>query len=482
MFGRWGSRLVFICAYSCAHEPSINAHSPGETRPGRTKLSVLTPNKTPTVPPPQEVDWDSCGIGDTVEVLNHDVDLSVTLEPPHLSGSGKLRLRARGEGAQVTLDTRGLSVTSAALLGRAVQFKQTAEFVCIALNEPFTSGTELELELVWTVPLEAGKMPRFSATQMWAGYRASAWMPTLQDPAQRATLDLRISADSTLKVAGSGRRLEAVSAAEGQTTHHFVLERPTPPFLYAFVVGQFSEAELRKDGVTFRAFGPAAQDPALALQVTAEAHRLFATRLGIPMPADEYVQVFVDDPEAAQEAAGLAFVGVDSLKDLKQNPSGEWIFSHELAHQWFGWLAPCADFRDFWLNEGFATFLVGVVKEQRWGASAYAKEVELWRTRSQAVHEQGRDAPVSLARAGTVGGRLSEADLQARGVTYSRGALVLHKLRSELGEGVFWRGAAAYLRSGSGTSEGLRQALERESGRSLQAFFERWVYASAHDL
>jgi aminopeptidase N len=79
----------------------------------------------------------------------------------------------------------------------------------------------------------------------------------------------------------------------------------------------------------------------------------------------------------------------------------------------------------------------------------------------------------------------ADDELQARGVTYARGALVLHKLRDELGETAFWQGIRLYVKNMAGKgarSEDLRYALEQASGRALKDFFAKWVYASAPDL
>jgi aminopeptidase N len=147
---------------------------------------------------------------------------------------------------------------------------------------------------------------------------------------------------------------------------------------------------------------------------------------------------------------------------------------------------PCADFADFWLNEGFATFLVAAVKEERWGRPAYDRELGLWRKRSARVHAEGHDAPLSLSPPGAPPRPPpKESELQPRGVTYSRGALVLHKLRGELGDTVFWDGLRRYVKDRAGKSarsEDLRVALEAASGHDLRPFFATWVYASAPDL
>ena len=213
--------------------------------------------------------------------------------------------------------------------------------------------------------------------------------------------------------------------------------------------------------------------------------RFLVERTGRRPPGREYVQVFVDG-DAAQEAAGMALLAASSLDDARSDPQDDWIFSHELAHQWFGWLIPCADFHDFWLNEGMATFLVAATKEARWGRAAYDQEIAHWRTRSAKAHADGRDAPLSPHAPGVpLLAPPRDTELPVRGITYYRGALALDKLRHELGDPIFWSGMRRYVRTQAGQNtrtEQLRAAFETASGRDLEPFFSRWIYTPAPDL
>jgi aminopeptidase N len=67
--------------------------------------------------------------------------------------------------------------------------------------------------------------------------------------------------------------------------------------------------------------------------------------------------------------------------------------------------------------------------------------------------------------------------------SYQKGAWVLHMLRSSLGDDVFFRGIRGYYNAHmnrTATTEDLRAALEKVSGKDLSAFFKRWVYDSGH--
>ena len=65
--------------------------------------------------------------------------------------------------------------------------------------------------------------------------------------------------------------------------------------------------------------------------------------------------------------------------------------------------------------------------------------------------------------------------------TYDGGAVIVHALRLELGDEVFFPLLQRWLADNAGTSQstGAFVALaEEESGRDLATFFEDWLYAT----
>ena len=66
---------------------------------------------------------------------------------------------------------------------------------------------------------------------------------------------------------------------------------------------------------------------------------------------------------------------------------------------------------------------------------------------------------------------------------YQKGAWVLHMLRMSLGDDVFFRGIRDYYhahKDATASTEDLRAALEKASGKNLKDFFQRWVYGVGH--
>jgi aminopeptidase N len=68
-----------------------------------------------------------------------------------------------------------------------------------------------------------------------------------------------------------------------------------------------------------------------------------------------------------------------------------------------------------------------------------------------------------------------------RAIVYNKGAAVLHMLRRLLGDEVFFAGLRRFYddrRFQKAGTDDLERALEAESGRTLDRFFERWIYGT----
>ena len=153
------------------------------------------------------------------------------------------------------------------------------------------------------------------------------------------------------------------------------------------------------------------------------------------------------------------------------------LVAHELAHQWFGDWATCGTWKDIWLNEGFATYLNALAVENLISKKEF--QIRMSEIRSDIVKEDGGSVFVNdTANRGRIfNGRL----------TYAKGAFVLHMLRWKLGDKAFFEGARNYLSKpgisyGFGTTDDLKQELEKASGQNLTEFLKDWYYGEGHPV
>ena len=172
----------------------------------------------------------------------------------------------------------------------------------------------------------------------------------------------------------------------------------------------------------------------------------------------------VDDFEAALENQTLSIFG-RYMVDIPE--FFEVVMVHELAHQWFGNSVTPADWGDIWLNEGFATYAEWLWLEHRRGEQAMMATIQ---------GERDRMAISDYAPPGN-----PPANDLFNSSVYIRGGLVLHALRTEVGDGAFFeilRDYADTYRYDVVTTDEFVALAESVSGQDLGALFDKWLFGA----
>jgi hypothetical protein len=150
------------------------------------------------------------------------------------------------------------------------------------------------------------------------------------------------------------------------------------------------------------------------------------------------------------------------------DPESDTVVVHELAHQWAGDLLSVYNWRDIWLNEGFATYAEWLWAERQGRHTAQAE-----------FDERMKDYP-----AGSDFWRIDVADPGKAHLfdapVYQRGAMALHALRRKLGDDAFFALLKEWVRRNAGgnvTTKGFIALAEQVSGQPLDGFFRTWLSA-----
>ena len=308
------------------------------------------------------------------------------------------------------------------------------------------------------------------------------WYPCFDFPNELATSELLVTVPKPLIAVGNGE-LVRVTERGSRRTYHWRQDVPHVAYLLSVCAADFAVIETEVGGVPVQYYVEKGReaDARRALGRTPQMLRFFSERTGIPYPYAKYAQVLVRDfifggmeNISATTLTDSILHGRRTAPDVQDNADG--LVAHELAHQWFGDLLTCRDWAHGWLNEGFATYFDALFAEHHRGVDAFRYEM-----RQNADIYLRDDA--SRYRRPVVSNTYNEPiDLFDRQF-YEKGSWVLHMLRFELGEELFWKAIRHYAakhKHTSVTTPDFQRAIEEATGRNLDGFFDQWVYGAGH--
>jgi aminopeptidase N len=402
----------------------------------------------------------------------YDVALAPDFAAGVVAGVERLRFESLSDGLDALSFTANPLAINATLDGRApVAVATEGGRRVFRLPRPLAKGETATLVLSF-----AGRPQRdvvLTAEEIHTGFFTCEVMVCDDDrPDDRATLRFALTLPKGFDAVAPGRLVSRTPAGPGLETWRWREDRPYPSYLYGFAAGKYARTKLAGRAALWVLSSGDAPDSVEAMFAdTAAMAAFYEKKAGVGLPERRYTQVLVAR-HGDQEDAALSMIETRSIEPILSDPHEDWIVAHELAHQWWGNLVTCADWKELWLNEGLTTFMVAAWKEQRWGRPAYDREIAIARSKWEAAKTAGADEPLSWQG--------SYPSLGAkRRIAYGKSVVFLDALRNELGDDVFWRGVRLYTRANAGrsvTAADLQKAFEQASARDLSALFKAWVY------
>ena len=393
----------------------------------------------------------------------------------------------------IDLDFGDLAVDSVKVGGVPAQFERTPERLNVQLAAPARSGDKVVITVNYHgrpkdgLVLTMDRDGKPSATgDNWPN-RVHHWIPSLDHPSAKATVTFTVTAPARDLVVANGAFAGSHSDTATTRTWTFNEGRPIPPYCMVIVVNEGAKLDV-PGALTPLSYYVPQVDRAYAMKGFSPApHSLsFFSQIVAPYPYEKLALIVGATRFGGMENSSAIVFGSNLFVP---NPSARLserygirmgiveVVAHEIAHQWFGDSVTGATWADLWLSEGFATYYAGLFIQryeseaafQRYMKQAAETYIAYWRKNPTPIFDTTTEDLFKLLN----------------GNNYQKGAWVLHMLRNQLGDEAFSRGVRAYYNShkdGTATTEDLRNALEKASGKKLKGFFDRWIYGSGHPV
>ncbi len=420
-----------------------------------------------------------------VRVTHCSLVLEAFFEKRSLSGSAELRLQRLDPDAPLVLDTRDLQIHRVESQGREAPYRLGERDAILGspleIDAPpaadsvviHYSASEHASGLQWLAPEQtSGKTHPFLFSQNQS-IHARSWIPIQDSPGVRISYDARIKNDLGLRVV-----MSAESNGIENLFQRFRMDLPIPAYLIALAIGE----------IGFRALGPRTgiyAEPALldaAATEFADLERLIATVESLygPYRWNRYDVLVLPPsfPFGGMENPVITFATPTILAGDKSLIS---LISHELAHSWSGNLVTNATWSDFWLNEGFTTYIENRIQEEVYGREQAVMEQVLDRREldKELAEFEPRDQILNIDLSGR------DPDDGTTRVPYVKGALFLRQLEEVFGRAAFDQFLKSYFEhfafQSITTEEALdfiRRALfDRYSNQGKSISVDEWVFA-----
>ncbi len=390
-----------------------------------------------------------------VRVTNVDLDWTVSFDKKMLQGAATLTVErsANAANAPLILDTRDLMIERAETSADGKTF-QTTTYKLGAADKVLGAALTIELPakakfvrvfyatspnasgLQWLAPEQtAGKKQPFMFSQAQA-IHARSFIPIQDSPQVRVTYAARVRTPQNLLAVMSAEGNSQDSAKTGD--YKFVMTRPIPPYLIAIAVGDLQFKSLgKRTGVYTEPsmIERSAFELADTEKMVAATEKLFgAYRWG----RYDLLVLPPSFPFGGMENPMLTFATPTILAGDKSLVS---LVAHELAHSWSGNLVTNATWRDFWLNEGFTTYLERRIIEAVYGKARREMEATLGRRslEEEMLALDDRDEILHVDLKGR------DPDEGFTGVPYEKGALFLRRLEETVGRAQFDKFVRGYF-------------------------------------
>lgn len=407
-----------------------------------------------------------------IDVQHYGFDLTVNDSTNRIFGKATITAKYLEPATSLKLDLAGMKVTRVS----GLKFRQDTSALYIDVNakKGDTATYTIEYNGIPTDGLIISKNKfkhRTFFTDHWPD-RAHRWIPCIDHPADKASVTFTVTAPDHYTVIANGTKISETQLSNHRKRTIYNEKVPLPVKVMAVGIADFAVTQSGQVGniPVYSYLYP--EDKVRGFRDYAKAVKIlpyFIEQVG-PFQFEKLANVQSTTIFGGMENAGAIFY-TEQSPGLNQIES---LLAHEIAHQWFGDAVTESDWRHLWLSEGFATYMTHLYMEHTYGADTL--KAGLKKDRNKIIDfAKRRQTPV-------VDTTMHDNYMQLLNPnSYEKGSWVLHMLRRQIGDTLFWKGIRQYFKDYNGlnaNTEDFRKEMEAASGQDLKPFFQQWLYSA----
>lgn len=426
--------------------------------------------------------------GATIDVQHYGFSIALTDTSDLIKGKAAIDVLCIKDTKTITLDLisknnagKGMMVLQVNDNGKPLIYTHTNNLLIVQFEAPVKAGEHRNIEVIYEGVPENGLIitknkygHRVFFADNWPN-RARHWLPCVDHPSDKAPLDFIVTAPDHYQVISNGVKTSDTVISDQQRRTHYTETTPLSTKIMVIGLANFAIQEsgtVNNIPVSSWVY-PEEKDKgfydyALAVDILP----YFIKNVG-PYAFKKLANVESTTMFGGMENASAIFYSDES--SISGERKSESLLAHEIAHQWFGDMATEADWSHLWLSEGFATYMSILYFEHKYGNDT-ARQM-LTKNRQQVIDfARKRQRPV-------VDSSVTNYMELLNANSYQKGGWVLHMLRRQLGDSIFWKGIKTYYNRFAGKNAitgDLCKVMEEVSAKNLKPFFMQWLFTAGH--
>lgn len=302
--------------------------------------------------------------------------------------------------------------------------------------------------------------------------RAKYWMPVVDHPSDKATCEFIIYAPEKYKIIANGILKEETIYQQNKKKTHWFQNEPIPTKVMVFGAAEF----ILSDKINYKhitnqnwIYKDNAPENLNDFNQTIEIIKFYEQLFG------EFPYQKLDNVQSTTKYGGMENASCIFYNERTVTGKGmiDALVAHETVHQWFGNSISEYNWEDIWLSEGFATYFTLVYREKYQGKDKFINGLKNDRNRIIQFANKNPNLPI-------VDTNITNSQYLLSTNSYQKGSWILHMLRMELGDSLFYDIIRNYYNKyqhSTATTKDLFEVIQNSTGLNYQKFMYDWLYS-----